>query len=78
MKLIYDVESKPPLKNNLVFALLQLLAIIAATILVPFLVNLNGNFGEGVEPFMSQAAALVGAGFGTLFYIFVTKKKSPV
>ena len=78
MKLIYDVESKPPIKNNLVFALQQLLAIIAATILVPFLVNMSGNFGEGVEPFMSQAAALVGAGFGTLFYILVTKKKSPV
>jgi len=73
MKLIYDVHEKPKFKANIVFAIQQLLAIIAATLLVPTLVN--GNSGTQM---MSQAAALFGAGAGTLFYIFCTKKKSPV
>ena len=68
MKLIYDVNQKPPIGKNLVYAFQQVLAIMAATLLVPLLVG---------EP-LNQAAALCGAGFGTLFYIFVTKKKSPV
>ncbi len=73
MKLIYDVGDKPKLKANIVFAIQQLLAIIAATLLVPTLVN---NI-SGTET-MNQAAALFGAGAGTLFYIFCTKKRSPV
>ena len=73
MKLIYDVADKPKFKANVVFAIQQLLAIIAATLLVPTLVN---NI-SGTE-LMSQAAALFGAGAGTLFYIMCTKKKSPV
>lgn len=73
MKLIYDVHEKPKFKANIVFAIQQLLAIIAATLLVPTLVN--GNSGTQM---MSQAAALFGAGAGTLFYIFCTQKKSPV
>lgn len=73
MKLIYDVADKPKFKANVVFAIQQLLAIIAATLLVPTLVN---NI-SGTE-LMSQAAALFGAGAGTLFYIICTKKKSPV
>ncbi|MBQ4073691.1 MAG: uracil-xanthine permease [Clostridia bacterium] len=71
MKLVYDIADKPPIKKNLIFALQQLLAIMAATLLVPVLV-------DGTGAYMSQPAALCGAGFGTLFYIFVTKKKSPV
>ena len=39
MKLIYDVADKPKFKQNVVFAFQQLLAIIAATLLVPTLVN---------------------------------------
>ncbi len=78
MKLVYDVGDKPKLRSNLVFALQQLLAIIAATILVPMLVNVFGEFGEGQTPFMSQSAALLGAGVGTMFYLLVTKGKSPV
>ena len=70
MKLVYDVHQTPPLKKNLIFALQQLLAIMAATLLVPVLVDPNSTY-------MSQPAALLGAGFGTLFYIFVTGKKSP-
>lgn len=73
MKLIYDVADKPKFRQNVVFAIQQLLAIIAATLLVPTLVN--GNSGTEM---MNQAAALFGAGAGTLFYIFCTKRKSPV
>ena len=72
MKLVYGVNDKPPIKKNLVYAFQQLLAIMAATLLVPILVDATGTY-------MSQPAALCGAGFGTLFYLFVaTKKKSPV
>ena len=75
MKLVYDIDQKPPISRNLVFAFQQVLAIMAATLLVPILVN--GALGEDAQ-IMSQPAALCGAGFGTLFYIFMTKKKSPV
>ena len=37
MKLVYDINQKPPLKKNLVYAFQQLLAIMAATLLVPVL-----------------------------------------
>ena len=68
MKLIYKVEDKPKLGSRLVFALQQLLAIMAATITVPAVV------GNGMDP----AAALFGAGVGTLVYLLFTKGKSPV
>ena len=73
MKLVYDVNQKPPIRKNLVFAFQQVLAIMAATLLVPLLVNINSD-----TTYMSQPAALCGAGFGTLFYLIVTKWKSPV
>ncbi len=68
MKLTYTVEDKPKFGQTLVFALQQLLAIMAATIAVP---NIIGNG-------MSPAAALFGAGAGTLIYLLFTKFKSPV
>ena len=68
MKLIYNVKDRPPIGQTLVFALQQLLAILAATIAVPSIVG-NG---------MSQSAALFGAGVGTLVYLLFTKFKSPV
>lgn len=68
MKLIYDVDARPELKDRLVFAFQQVLAIMAATIAVPLIVG-NG---------MSTSAALFGAGVGTLVYIAFTNKKSPV
>ena len=72
MKLVYDIADKPPINKNLIYAFQQLLAIMAATLLVPILV-------DGTGTYMSQPAALCGAGFGTLFYLFIaTKKKSPV
>lgn len=72
MKLVYDVNQKPPLRKNLVYAFQQLLAIMAATLLVPVLADSTGLY-------LNQPAALFGAGMGTLFYIFIaTRKKSPV
>ena len=66
--LIYNVEDKPGWGKTVVFALQQLLAILAATIAVPAII------GHG----MSQSAALFGAGVGTLVYLLFTKFKSPV
>ncbi len=68
MKLIYDVNDKPKFSQLVVFAIQQLLAIMAATLVVPVIVG-NG---------MSSAAALFGAGCGTLVYILFTKRRSPV
>ncbi len=68
MKLIYGVNDKPKFGQLLIFALQQLLAIMTATLVVPVIIG-NG---------MSPAAALVGAGVGTLFYVLCTKAKSPV
>ena len=71
MKLVYDVNDKPVMSKTIVFALQQMIAIMAATLLVPMLVT---SFGLEADP----AAALFGAGIGTLVYILFTKKKSPV
>ena len=71
MKLVYDVNDKPKMSKTIVFALQQMIAIMAATLLVPMLVT---SFGLEADP----SAALFGAGIGTLVYIFFTKKKSPV
>ena len=71
--MIYNVEDRPKFGANLVFAFQQLLAIIAATLLVPVLVN-----GAQDIIVMDQAAALFGAGVGTLVYILFTRRRSPV
>lgn len=68
MKLVYDVEDKMSFGKLVVFAIQQLLAIMAATLVVPMIIG-NG---------MKSEAALFGAGVGTLVYIAFTKKKSPV
>lgn len=68
MKLIYNVNDKPKFGQLVVFAIQQLLAIMAATLVVPIIIG-NG---------MSPAAALFGAGAGTLVYVAFTLKKSPV
>lgn len=72
MKLIYDVNDKPAFGKLIVFAIQQLLAIMTATLVVPVIVN--STCGTN----MSSAAALFGAGIGTLVYVAFTKKKSPV
>lgn len=77
MKLIYDVEDKVEFKQNVVFAFQQMIAIMAATLLVPMIMSSYQMTNGGTLVF-DPAAALFGAGAGTLFYLFVTKKKSPV
>ena len=62
MKLIYQVEDKVKFGPLLVFAIQQLLAIMTATLVVPIIIG-NG---------MSSAAALFGAGCGTLVYVLFT------
>ena len=62
MKLIYKVEDKPQFHQLVIFAFQQLLAIMAATIAVPLIIK-NG---------MNTAAALFGAGVGTLVYVAFT------
>ncbi|MBE6986545.1 MAG: uracil-xanthine permease [Ruminococcaceae bacterium] len=68
MNLIYGIKDKPKFGQMLIFALQQVLAILAATIVVPVIVG-NG---------MSQSAALFGAGVGTIVYQLFTKFRSPV
>ena len=77
LKLIYNVNDKPKFSENIVFAFQQMIAIMAATLLVPMLMSTN-MMSNGTTLYFDPAAALFGAGAGTLFYIFVTKKKSPV
>ena len=66
--LVYGIKDKPQFSKLIVFAIQQLLAIMAATIAVPAIVG-NG---------MSASAALFGAGVGTLVYQLFTKFRSPV
>lgn len=68
MKLVFNVNDKPSFPQLVVFAFQQLLAIMAATIAVPLIIGNN----------MSTAAALFGAGIGTIVYLFFTQRKSPV
>ena len=74
--LVYGVKDKPGLWKTIVLALQQVLAILAATIVVPVIIN--GNMGLTGENAMSQSAALLGAGVGTIVYLLFTKFKSPV
>ncbi len=76
MKLIYGVKDKPKFGQLVVFAIQQLLAIMAATLVVPVITN--GSAGLTGDDAMSTAAALLGAGLGTLVYVLFTKAKSPV
>ena len=65
-KLILDVHEKPKTLHWIVLSLQHVLAMFGATVLVPILTGLP------------ISCALVGSGIGTLFYLFVTKGKSPV
>ena len=78
MKLIYNISDKPTFSNVIVFAIQQLLAIMAATLVVPVIINNSAVTLDGTVPTMSPAAALFGAGIGTLVYLAFTKMKSPV
>lgn len=81
MKLAYQVNYKPKDWKGwgkvILFALQQLLAILAATIAVPAIINGNtADFTAASN--MSTSAALFGAGVGTLVYLLFTKFRSPV
>ena len=67
-KLIFDVDGKPSFGKLLIFAFQQVLAVLAATILVPTIIGLP----------IQMPAAILGAGLGTLVYLAFTKFKSPV
>ena len=68
MNLVYGIKDRPKLGQVILFALQQLLAIMAATIAVPAVVG-NG---------MSASAALFGAGVGSIVYLLFTRSSSPV
>ncbi len=69
--LTYQVNQKPPFGKNLVYAFQQMIAIMAATLLVPILVSMTGLYCD-------PAAALFGAGAGSVVYLLFTRFKSPV
>ena len=71
MKLIYGISDRPSVGKTLLFAFQQMIAIMAATLLVPMMVST-------VDMVLDPAAALFGAGAGTIVYIICTKAKSPV
>lgn len=78
MKLTYGIKDKPKFGQMIIFAIQQLLAIMAATLVVPVITN-GSTLSDGVtHPAMDSAAALFGAGIGTLVYVMFTKAKSPV
>ena len=68
MKLYYDIQDKPKFPQLVIYAVQQLLAIMAATLVVPLII------GHEMQP----SAALFGAGVGTLIYQLFTRGKSPV
>lgn len=67
-KLIYGVEDSPKFGKLLVFALQQVLAVLAATIAVPTIIGVPAQI----------PAAILGGGIGTIVYLLFTKFKSPV
>ena len=67
-KLIFEVDGKPSFGKLLLFAFQQVLAVLAATILVPTIIGLP----------VQIPAAILGAGLGTIVYLLFTRFKSPV
>ncbi len=72
MNLIYGVKDKPKFGQVILFALQQVLAIMAATIAVPAVIN------EAIGSELTASAALFGAGVGSIVYLLFTKSSSPV
>lgn len=77
MKIIYDVSDRPSFSKTLLFAFQQMIAIMAATLLVPILMS-GYAMSNGNTLTFDPAAALFGAGIGTIVYILCTKRRSPV
>ena len=72
MNLIYGIKDKPKFGEVILFAIQQLLAIMAATIAVPAVVN------SACGTALTASAAIFGAGVGTFVYLIFTKNSSPV
>lgn len=72
MDLIYNIKDKPRFSQVILFAIQQLLAIMAATIAVPAVIN------NACGTQMTASAALFGAGLGSVVYLLFTKSSSPV
>lgn len=72
MNLIYGIKDKPKGGQVFLFAIQQLLAIMAATIAVPAVIN--SSCGTA----LTASAALFGAGVGSIVYLLCTKSSSPV
>ena len=77
MKLVYGIKDRPSFSKNLVFAFQQMIAIMAATLLVPIVVTSNAQ-KAGIDLVCDPAAALFGAGAGTIVYLLFTRFRSPV
>jgi len=80
MKLIYNVSDRPGWGKTIVFAFQKMIAIMAATLLVPIIMSgysMTGEFAGQTLKF-EPAAALLGAGVGTIVYLLFTKRRSPV
>lgn len=77
MKLVYGIKDRPSFGKNLVFAFQQMIAIMAATLLVPIVVTSNAQ-KVGIDLVCDPAAALFGAGAGTIVYLLFTRFRSPV
>lgn len=84
MQLTYGIKDRPKFGKNLVFAFQQMIAIMAATLLVPILIG-----GTAIEYELEgikyvahltcdPAAAFFGAGAGSIVYLLFTRFKSPV
>jgi len=67
-KMVLQVEDKPRPAQLVSSIIQQLLANIAATITVPILIGLKDHI----------ASAILGCGVGTLVYLLITRRKSPV
>lgn len=72
MNLIYGIKDKPKFGQIVLFAIQQLLAIMAATIAVPAVVN------SACGTALTASAAIFGAGVGSIVYLLFTKSSSPV
>ena len=67
-KMIFNVEDKPRPAQLIASVIQQILANIAATITVPLIIGLGDHI----------SSAILGCGIGTLVYLLITKRKSPV
>lgn len=84
MQLTYGIKDRPKFGKNLVFAFQQMIAIMAATLLVPILISgTQIKFVQDGVTYVSYlkcdpAAAFFGAGAGSIIYLLFTRFRSPV